>query len=235
LNATNIHNLETAAKGLGELLDQVVFVGGATVEFYAPDAGAPQSRPTVDVDCIIDVHSYDSYGHLEEALRKKGFRNDQRKGAPLCRWIYEDMTIDVMPTETEVLGFSSRWYEEGTRHTSAVNLPQGQRIRILQPSYFLASKLEAAKSRGWVDLRASTDFEDVVYVLRNRNSIFNDILHADLDVQQYITDTFAQVLARDDADEAIAAVLDFGEPVGTAQMIRNLIKDISKVGHSHKR
>ena len=83
-----------------------------------------------------------------------------------------------------------------------------------------------------MDLRASTDFEDVVYVLRNRNSIFNDILHADLDVQQYITDTFAQVLARDDIDEAIGAVLDFGEPVGTAHMIRNLIKDISKVGDS---
>ena len=229
MKADNMHNLETVAIGLGELLERVVFVGGATVEFYAKAAGAPQSRPTLDVDCIIDIHSYKGYRDLEEALRQKGFRNDQSEGAPLCRWIYEDVTIDVMPTETEVLGFSNRWYAEGIRHTSEVDLPRGQRIKILEPSYFLASKLEAAKNRGWVDLRSSTDFEDVVYILRNGTSIFTDIQQADSSVQGYLSETFKIILERGDLDEAIEAVLDFGEPTGTTQLIRSLMENITNV------
>ena len=34
MNEDNLRNLETVASGLGEILGQVVFVGGATVEFY---------------------------------------------------------------------------------------------------------------------------------------------------------------------------------------------------------
>jgi hypothetical protein len=232
MKADNIHNLETVANGLGELLERIVFVGGATVQFYATAAAAPKSRPTLDVDCIIEIHSYYKFGDLEEALRQKGFRNDTSAGAPLCRWLYEGITIDVMPTETEVLGFSNMWYVEGIRHTSEVDLPRGRRIKILEPSYFLASKLEAAKNRGWVDLRASTDFEDAVYILCNRSSILNDIQQSDAGVQRYLSETFNKILERGDLDEAIEAVLDFGEPTGTSRLIRSQMENIAKISRS---
>ena len=42
----NVEMLEIVAEGLGELLDEVVFVGGATVTLYVTDPAAPEARPT---------------------------------------------------------------------------------------------------------------------------------------------------------------------------------------------
>jgi hypothetical protein len=44
--------LEVIAGGLRDLLDEVVFVGGATVALYATDPAAPETRPTDDVDFV---------------------------------------------------------------------------------------------------------------------------------------------------------------------------------------
>lgn len=49
--------LETAATILGPLLDEVVFVGGATVHLWLTDPGAPPARATEDVDVICEVAS----------------------------------------------------------------------------------------------------------------------------------------------------------------------------------
>jgi hypothetical protein len=228
LNATNTQKLEIVAEGLGDILDQFVFVGGATVEFYATATGAPKSRPTLDVDCIIEISSYSSYGDFEDVLRQKGFRNEQSEGAPLCRWTYEGIKIDVMPTDTNIIGFSNRWYAEGIRHSMDVELPGGRRIRVLKSPYFLAAKLEAVKTRGWADLRTSIDFEDVVYVLRNRSSFLTEVLEAEPGVREYLRETLRQMLARNDINEALVAVLDFGEPEGTALLIRGLMEDICR-------
>jgi len=48
MNGTTLRNLETVTNGLGDILEHVVSVGGATVEFYATETGAPQARPTFD-------------------------------------------------------------------------------------------------------------------------------------------------------------------------------------------
>jgi predicted nucleotidyltransferase len=227
MNEDNLRNLETVASGLGEILGQVVFVGGATVELYATTAGAPPARPTIDVDCISEISSYGAYSVLEEALRRKGFRNDQSKGAPLCRWVYEDIALDVMPTDIDALGFSNDWYAEGIHHTVEVNLPRGPQVKILQAPYFLATKLAALKTRS-KDLRTSGDFEDVVYILRNRDSVSNEINGAEDTVKRYLSKTFQELLARDDIDEAIVSVLDFGEPEGSSRLVRTVMETIGR-------
>lgn len=52
MKQTNLEMLKIVAGALGDTCEQVVFVGGATVQFYATSPGAPEPRPTVDVDCI---------------------------------------------------------------------------------------------------------------------------------------------------------------------------------------
>jgi hypothetical protein len=49
----NLELLELATSALGELRDEVVFVGGATVELWISDPGAPEFRPTDDVDVVV--------------------------------------------------------------------------------------------------------------------------------------------------------------------------------------
>lgn len=50
MNLENIRMLELAAEHLGDLLDEVVFVGGATVELWITDEAAPEFRPTDDIE-----------------------------------------------------------------------------------------------------------------------------------------------------------------------------------------
>lgn len=50
----SIELLELAADALGPLLDEVVFVGGATVTLWITDPGAPPVRPTKDVDVVVE-------------------------------------------------------------------------------------------------------------------------------------------------------------------------------------
>jgi hypothetical protein len=55
MNLTNLHLLEAAVGHLTPLLDEVVFVGGATVEPWITDTGAPPLRATADVDIAVEV------------------------------------------------------------------------------------------------------------------------------------------------------------------------------------
>lgn len=50
----NILMLQTVANGLGELRDEMVFVGGAVAELYADNPAASEIRPTIDADCVIE-------------------------------------------------------------------------------------------------------------------------------------------------------------------------------------
>ena len=108
MHSINIIMLQTVANGLKELKEEVVFVGGAVAELYASDPAASDIRPTQDVDCVIELSSRIEYNRLEENLRCKEFANDTSPGAPICRWVYNDIKVDVMPTDYDILGFSNR-------------------------------------------------------------------------------------------------------------------------------
>ena len=102
--------------------------------------------------------------HAERRLEALGFRHDTREDAPICRWIYEDVTIDVLPIRQEVLGWNSRWFEEAIASPMTI-VCGGRSIRVVSVPYFVALKLDAFEERGGRDFLASTDFEDVICLL----------------------------------------------------------------------
>jgi len=77
--------LEQIAEAFGDLLDQVVFLGGITTALLVDPAAKGSTRKTADVDVIIDLVSRPKYYEFSEKLREKGFREDQSDGAPICR------------------------------------------------------------------------------------------------------------------------------------------------------
>ena len=113
--ADNIDKVQMVAQALGELKEQVVFVGGSIAELYADNPEISDIRPTIDVDCIVDlqISTYFDYSNLEEVLRKLGFSNDTSENAPICRKIYKGIIVDFMPVNPDILGFSNRWYKDG--------------------------------------------------------------------------------------------------------------------------
>ena len=106
----NITRIKAVYQALEELANEVVFVGGATVSLYS-DRPSGEVRPTDDVDILIELLHYKDNAIIEERLRKKGFVNDIESGV-ICRYIVNGITVDVMPTYREILGFTNKWYAE---------------------------------------------------------------------------------------------------------------------------
>lgn len=200
---TNLEMLSHVAHGLGELKDKVVFLGGATIELYIADPTAPQARPTEDVDCVAELVSRSDYYELEEKLRGLGFQHSTDEGAPICRWNYKGVRVDVMPTKGEILTFKNRWYPEGFSNSRPAKLPDGTDIRIFSIPYLLAAKLEAFEDRGKGDFVTSRDIEDVVAVLDGAPDAADAIRTAPEPVKNYLRDKFKRLLAEGHFLEAL--------------------------------
>jgi hypothetical protein len=224
----SIEMLQIIANGLGDLLQDVVFVGGAIVGLYATDKAAPEARSTIDVDCIIELASKTELNKLEELLRSKGFRNDMSKGAPICRWIYEDVVVDIMPTDSSVLGFTNDWFDEGLKNSVEYELPNRTVIRILSSPYLIASKINAFEKRGEFDMRISPDFEDIIYVIDNRKELKEEILRSEINVKKYIQTSFKSFSNKDMLEEGVNAVLPYGSGKERFEKVMELIREIAE-------
>lgn len=205
----NLLRIKVVYESLGELANDVVFVGGATVSLYT-DRVAEEVRPTDDIDIIVELATYTGYADIEEKLRSKGFMNDWESGV-ICRYKVQGIIVDVMPTSDESLGFSNKWYPDGFTNAMHYVLDNECSIKIFRPEYFLASKLEAFNNRGKGDGRMSTDFEDIVYILNNRTSIWQELTSAAAPVKTYLKDVFSELLHNKYIDEWISAHLEYTE------------------------
>ena len=125
-----------------------MFVGGAVAGVLITDPAMPDIRPTQDVDVICRVIARADYYQLGMQLRERGFQEDTRPGAPLCRWCIEQIILDLMPSQGEMLGFSNRWYPLALESAQLQVLPSGRSIRMVTAPVFLATKLEAFHGRG---------------------------------------------------------------------------------------
>ena len=227
--ASNIDKVQIVAQGLGELKEQVIFVGGSVAELYADYPEISDIRPTIDVDCVVDlqISTYLDYSNLEEKLRKLGFVNDTSERAPICRKIYKGIIVDFMPANTDILGFSNRWYRDGIVNKISIILPNGTHIYILPVEYFVATKLEALYGRGGKDIRGSYDWEDIVYILDNCSSFVNNLYQCNnRDLKEYIRERFNNLLNNRNIHEIIYSVLPYNAEEEHIDKIHAILKEI---------
>lgn len=175
----NLDILEQALNSLGKLADEMVFLGGCATGLLITDPAAPPIRQTKDVDAIVHVISQAEYYQLSEKLRNQGFSEDTSEDAPICRWISGEVILDVMPTDSSILGFSNKWYQKAMENAETMGLPSGRRIRLVSTPYFLVTKLEAFDGRGEGDYQISHDIEDIVAVLDGRPGLIEEINNAE--------------------------------------------------------
>lgn len=227
--STNIIMLQTIALGLAELRDEMVFVGGVVAELYADNPAASEIRPTIDVDCVVGISSRLVFARLEENLRTKGFKNDISEGAPICRWIYNHIKVDIMPSDSSVLGFSNRWYEDGIEFKASKILPSGTEVFVFPPEYYLAAKFEAHKGRGGNDLRQSHDFEDIIYILDNCPDILENITGSNPNVKMYLKKECQNLLENPNINEGVESALPYGSGEEGTDIILELIQRIAEI------
>lgn len=203
----NIANIEAVVAALGDLADQVVFLGGGVTTLLVTDDAAPSVRASIDVDVIVDVGSLVEYYRLSDTLRDRGFVEDTSDGAPVCRWRQGRMILDVMPTTSEVLGFSNRWYREALDLATPYRLPSGREIRLVTGPYFLATKIEAFLGRGEGDYLASEDIEDIVALLDGRPALVDEISGSGSGLRQYLIKHFSTFLEDHDFRHSLSGHL----------------------------
>jgi predicted nucleotidyltransferase len=150
----NIVRIKGVYNALGDLKDTVAFVGGATVSLYADRPDQADVRPTDDIDVLIEIGTYGEYAKIQEKLTELKFHLDSESKV-ICRYKYQGLTVDIMPTDESVIGFSNKWYKEGFANIVKYKVDERTEVKIFSSPYFIASKLEAFKGRGTNDGRIS--------------------------------------------------------------------------------
>jgi hypothetical protein len=189
----NLEMVKTVAHRLGDLREDVVFLGGAVVGLLTTDPAVGEARPTKDVDLIVDVTSRADYAELETELRAAGFKNDCSRDAPICRWLFGDVKVDVMPADPALLGFGNRWYAQAIAHAETRKVGKW-RIRVVSAPFFLATKLEAFAGRGAGDFRASHDIEDLIALIDGRPELLDEARAAAPELQVYFAEELGELL-----------------------------------------
>ncbi|MFA6003158.1 MAG: nucleotidyl transferase AbiEii/AbiGii toxin family protein [Elusimicrobiota bacterium] len=221
--------LAVVAQGLQGLKESVAFVGGAVIDLYISDLGAPQARPTVDVDCVVELASRTRYHDIEAELCRLGFKHAMGPESPICRWEYCGVLVDVMPPQERILGFANRWYPDGLAHAETAILPDGQQIRIFSVAYLLASKIEAFLHRGKGDYLASRDIEDIVALLDGCRELAERFQLAPAEVRSYLIEQFKSFLAQEGFVESVPGhVRDLGHSQARAKCVLALLKELSQ-------
>jgi hypothetical protein len=161
-------------------------------------------------------------------LRAHGFKEDVSEGAPICRWKAENVLLDVMPTDTRILGFGNKWYIPAMENAEVFDLSPSRQIRIVSAPYFLITKLEAFEGRGGGDYQTSHDMEDIIAVLDGRPEIVAEINQLDSDLSRELSKRFKIVLAK---SRFIDAVSGHMPPDDASQarvsIVINMLKEIA--------
>lgn len=196
-NDVNVQLLEMVATYLGaDLLERMVFVGGAVAGLLITDPAMPSIRPTEDVDLVVEATVLREYHAAEAALKAQGFVQDMSADAPICRWRIGHLKVDVMPMGKTVLGFANRWYPLAVSTAQPFVLPSGKAIKLIIAPVFVATKLEAFEDRGKGDFLFSHDLGDIIAIVDGRNSLSDECKQVAPELKTYLQLKFAELMGK---------------------------------------
>lgn len=219
----NIQTVAKVAKGLKGLKDEMVFVGGAIISLYTDDLAAEEIRPTYDVDLAVHLLNYGEWVKLQEKLSDLGFYPNPQ-GHAICNYIFENIEVDIMPSENSPIGPSNKWYAIGMKDLKRMEV-DGVTINILSAPCYLATKFEAFNSRG-SDYRTSHDFEDIIYVLDNRTTIVEEIKNANVLIREFLVNEFRKINSNKSSEEIYSAHI---HPLIVQERLPMLLAKIDKI------
>jgi len=177
------------------------FLGGSVLSLLVTDPVADVVRVTKDVDVMMNIRTRSEYHRADRLLESIGFRHDTREDAPICRWVYEDVTVDVLPIREEVLGWNSKWFEAALDEATTITY-ENRAVRVVSAPYFVALKLEAFEDRGKGDFLTSTDFEDVICLFNGRETVVEEIKACEK-LRKGLAEKFTEYLSCRDLEDAI--------------------------------
>ncbi|MBU1426528.1 MAG: hypothetical protein KKH12_09995 [Gammaproteobacteria bacterium] len=206
-NDPNREDVIEVARALGDLRDSVVFVGGCAAGLLVTEWHGQTIRATPDVDVVVQAESAQDYHAVEALLEERGFVHDIRAGAPICRWRYHSIAVDVMPSEQGVLSAANPWYPLVPETAQQLVLVEGLAVRLIAAPLFIATKFEAIRRRWKGDLLGGHDLRDIVAVVDGRASLPEEVRQAPEKVREFVVSNFGELLARPAFPDVLAGLL----------------------------
>ena len=180
---------------------EFAFLGGSVLSLLVTNPDVDAVRVTKDVDVMMNIRTRSEFHKADKMLERLGFRHDTREDAPICRWVYEDVTVDVLPTTEDVLGWNSKWFAEALDESAQITLGK-RKVRVVTAPYFVALKLEAFEYRGAGDFVMSADFEDVICLFNGRDEIVDEIAACDR-LRAGLAEKFSAYLSSSGIEDAV--------------------------------
>jgi len=91
-----------------------------------------------------------------------------------------------MPIDKNILGFSNKWYPLAIKTAQNKPINPQLSIRLITPTCFLATKIEAFEGRGNRDYWASSDLEDIIILIDGRPEIVQEVQTAEPELRDYL-------------------------------------------------
>lgn len=210
------------AHALGDINEEVVYVGGAVVSLYINDPAADDVRPTKDIDLSMSVVTLGELERMRQRLTSRRFIQTFEDEV-ICRFRYDDVLVDFMNTKALGWAPANPWFGPGYLHCQRMAIGT-QEIRLLPLSYFMATKFSAFESRGQGDPRTSHDFEDVVYVLDNRIDLVEELQGMRGAIASFLQHRFELILEDAVFREAVSAHLFYENRAARTTVIFGKLK-----------
>ena len=219
--------LARIARALGPLREELIFTGGLVVDQYSTVPALSGPRPTIDADVVCSATNYTEYMKVGSRLRDLGFTQPAELSPPPFRWIRGELTVDLIPVDASVLGFTNRWYAVGVERTIEVDLKPDRKIPLYDPVVLQATKLESFSSRGSRDPYASHDLDDIVRLIATRPELVAEVADSPEILKAWIRGSLRAALPISNEAQLLAAHLPFRLPPGLVDVLRERVSDLT--------
>lgn len=197
------------ARALGDLLDDVVLIGGTIAPLLQSNRVLGAPRPTGGVDAIVLTASYADFEAFRSQLRSRGFL-EKPDGGHAHRWMtpgVHAIPFDLVPVGEHLGASSNPWDRTAIETAVSATIAEGLTIRHPTAAGFLALKLAAFRDRGAADPFASEDLEDIFALIASGGALETELFEAPAEVRQFVSQSLKAVINLETFDDLIAARL----------------------------
>lgn len=189
-----IQRLRRIAVALGDLVDDVVFIGGAIAPLLQTRPPFASARQTKDVDGVMSSTAYADVGRVHAQLRAAGFRQAPEDAGHVHRWRSPaDELFDLVPSGAHLGGTGQVWDTVAIESHEVADLGGGVTIRHASACAFVALKWAAHADRGDDDPYNSRDLEDILALVASRPTIADETNAAGALLRPYLMERFARL------------------------------------------
>jgi hypothetical protein len=226
----SLDRVAAIARALGDLADDVVFMGGAIAPLLQADPPFRDARVTSDVDGLIASHRYTDTEVLRVRLAQGGFRQNPADRTHVHRWRDPSgIPFDLVRAGEHPGGSGNPWDAIGIATAAPTTLAGTVRVRHVTASVFLAQKWAAYHDRGSADPLASHDLEDILALLASRPGIIEEVSAAPAVLREYVGAQARAFLDSEYAEDLLAANLsNTQDPAVTIAAVQTVLQRLAK-------